>query len=288
MPVYPQLYTEIHDGDDATANSINSRLSEISNAVGQLGDGTDPLASPDITSFINSVHLHTNDASGGQMPFDDLDTSGATAGQKWIADGAGGGSWTTGFPFLAAITQAARISDISNEWLRCDGRTIGNATSGGTARANADMHDLFVHLWSESTNAELIIQDSSGSPTTRLGTAELDWDDDKRLPLPDARGRVIGMMDDPTGADPANIVTDAAADVLFGVMGEEAHTLTEAELAAHNHTGSMATAGGAGIYPISGNSTPTGTYTLNNTGSGSAHNNMQPILFLNYFIYTGN
>lgn len=289
MATYPPLYSEIHDDDAATANSVNSRLSEISNAIGRLGDGTDPLASPNIVSFVNGEHLHSDAASGGKLPFDNIDTTGATAGQKWVADGAGGGSWVSGYPIISDVVIRARISDDGNRWLRLDGRTIGNALSGATARDNEDMHDLFVHLWSESTNAELIIQDSSGTPTTRLGTAELDWDDDKRMPLPDTRGRTIVGMDDPTGADAANVITDAAADVLFGVMGEDVHVLIEAETPIHTHTVAryLESAGATRIHAVD-----SGAFDSNETsssfGGGGSHNNVQPVIFMNYFIYTGN
>ena len=299
MPTYPALYTDIVDGTDANAAGMNSRLQEISNAIGQIGDGSAPLASPDITSFVNSVHLHTNDATGGQMPFDNLDTTGSTAGQKWVSDGAGGGSWVSGFPILAAIVLWARISDVSNQWLRLDGRTIGNATSGGTARANADMEDLFTHLWSEFTNTELIIQDSTGTPTTRGANAAADWAADKRMPLIDMRGRTVAGMDDPTGAAAANRVTDAEADALGGSMGEEDHTLTESELAAHGHQLTQKNDGTLPLYNEEGGTArniigeggatdSTDLLYSQDAGSDGAHNNMQPTLFLNYFIYTGN
>ncbi len=288
MPTYPALYTVIQDGDDGTANSVNSRLTEISDAVGRLGDGTDAFASPDITSFVNSEHLHAAAASGGQIPFDNLDTTGASAGEKWIADGAGGGSWTSGYPIISAVTLMARISDDGNRWLRCDGRTIGNGTSGGTARANDDMHDLFVHLWSEFTNTELVIQNSSGTPTTRGGTAELDWDADKRMPLLDCRGRIIAGMDDPTGSAAANRVTDAAADALGGSMGAETHALIDDELAEHEHSTNniLDLPGGGGIGGLTAGATVTST--VGSAGGDDPHNNMQPTIFLNYFIYTGN
>lgn len=289
MAIYPALYTEIQDGDDGTAASVNSRLTEISNAVGRLGDGTDSLASPWIVSHINSQHDHSNAASGGTIPFDNLDTSGANAGDKWVADGAGGGSWISGYPIMSAMSLMARISDDGNRWLRCDGRTIGNATSGGTARANADMHDLFVHLWSEFANTELVIEDSGGTPTTRGASAEDDWDADKRMPLLDVRGRTIAGMDDPTGADAANRVTDAEADVLGGVMGAETHTLIQSELPIV--VGNLAAYTGA--YTIGSNAyqlTNATNLTTNvgNAGGDQPHANMQPTMFLNYFIYTGN
>lgn len=286
------LFTQLQDGDDATANSINAPLTELSDAIERLVDGTDPLTSPDIISFINSPHDHSDAANGSKIPFDNLDTSGATVGQKWVADGAGGGSWISGYPILSAMAVMARISDDGNRWLRCDGRTIGSAASGGTARANADVEDLFTHLWSEFTNTELVIQDSTGTPTTRGANAAADWAADKRMPLLDCRGRLIAGMDDPTGSAAANRVTDAQADVLGGSMGEESHTLVESELAAHTHPISLKVAGAGGTQNSVAATGDAGAATAdgvtNSTGGDGAHNNVQPTMFLNYFIYTGN
>ncbi len=289
------LFTQLNDGDDATANSINAPLTELSDAIGRLVDGTDPLATPDIANFVNSPHNHANAANGGLIPFDNLDTTGATVGQKWVADGAGGGSWISGYPIVSAMAVMARISDDGNRWLRCDGRTIGAATSGGTARANADMEDLFTHLWSEFTNTELVIEDSTGTPTTRGASAAADWAADKRMPLLDMRGRTVVGMDDPTGADPANRVTNAQADILGGSMGAETHTLVESEQASHKQiirARLNAAAGSSTDSVVATNNTGTTSYIdayTNASGGGDgAHNNMQPTMFLNYFIYTGN
>lgn len=65
-----------------------------------------------------------------------------------------------------------------------DGGTIGDASSGGTSRANADAADLFAVLWNGSTNAVLPIQNSSGAATTRGASAAADFAAHKRLPVP--------------------------------------------------------------------------------------------------------
>lgn len=131
--------------------------------------------------------------------------------------------------------------------------------------------------------------------------------------LPDIRGRVIAGQDDMGGAS-ANRLTGVAGsvdgDVLGGSGGEETHTITEAELAAHLHaqtaqtpTFTFSTAGFGdgspsvpqqvvvGISPSSsGNSlTTVADATPGNTasvGGGSPHNNVQPTLILNYIIKT--
>jgi len=90
--------------------------------------------------------------------------------------------------------------------------------------------------------------------------------------LPDCRGRV-----------PAMLSTDTEFDVMGETGGENTHTLTEAELAAHTH---------AGYNPPSGTVCTTGTSAYasagntESTGGGGAHNNLQPYITINYIIKT--
>lgn len=65
-----------------------------------------------------------------------------------------------------------------------DGRTIGNAVSGATSRANADTFDLYKVLWEGVSNAYLAIQNADGVPTARGASAEMDFAANKRMPLP--------------------------------------------------------------------------------------------------------
>jgi hypothetical protein len=68
-------------------------------------------------------------------------------------------------------------------WLLCDGKTIGNGSSGATGRANADVEDLFAFLWESHSNTLLAIQDSAGVATSRGISAAADFAANKRLPL---------------------------------------------------------------------------------------------------------
>jgi hypothetical protein len=191
------------------------------------------------------------------------------------------------------LKPSSRISDSTNVWLRSDGRTVGNGVSGATARANTDMLTLFTHLWDEFSNTELVIQDSSGTPTARGASAAADWSANKRMPLPDLRGRTIAGMDDPTGADAADRITDAGADILGDNVGSEEHILTTSEMPIHTHTARAKDGGtlNSTLWLESGDAT-TATIAdagmINNAGGGLGHANIQPTYFLNYFIYTGN
>jgi microcystin-dependent protein len=198
-------------------------------------------------------------------------------------------------------------------WVRANGRTIGSVSSGATERANADTEDLFLFLWPDTS---LSVSGSRG------GTAAGDWSANKTIALPDFRGRVpVGP--DSFGNSAAGRITDAVlgvdSDTLGLAGGAQTHALITAELASHTHTGTTASNGahthgitigtsdigdadggdkrlmtsdGGGltngttsshIATVSGGA-HTHTITTDATGSGTAHNNLQPSLVVPYFI----
>lgn len=150
---------------------------------------------------------------------------------------------------------------------------------------------------------------------TILSTTYGSGDGSSTFNLPDLRGRVPGGKDNMGGAA-ANRLTTAGSGVdgttLGASGGAQTHTLSEAQLPSHTHSGSTASAGahthsmnvlgpppgsGAAYYPINDSNfnsvtatdsagAHTHTVTIGNTGSGSAHNNTQPTLVLNYIIKT--
>jgi len=205
-------------------------------------------------------------------------------------------------------------------WLIANGNTIGNAASGGTARANADTAVLFAILWDNFAQTELPIQTSTGAASTRGASAAADYAANKRMPLPDIRGRVVAGWDNLTSVSRLT----APLDDTFGATGgASSHTLATNELPTHNHdagtiatvsagahthTMNMTTSGddnpGGGNNPIStsgGGATPVNpanyiaansngdhvhsiTGSTGNAGSGAAHNNTQPTIIANVLI----
>lgn len=95
--------------------------------------------------------------------------------------------------------------------------------------------------------------------------------------VPDLRGRVAVGMGQGSGL----------SDRIMGVTGgEENHALTAAENAAHTHTVSLHS-GYAGSATIGGSPAGlTNTQTSSSSGSGTAHNTMQPFLIINFIIKT--
>lgn len=116
--------------------------------------------------------------------------------------------------------------------------------------------------------------------------------------VPDLRGRTPMGMDDFGGSlsssGPANRVTNVQADVLGGSLGTETHTLTSAEMPSHTHSYTdryFASGSGGALTGVTSPSTTTNTFatfagTTDSTGTGSAHNNMQPSIAMLYIIKT--
>ncbi len=73
-------------------------------------------------------------------------------------------------------------------YLWCNGKTIGDGSSGASARANTDTHDLFVVLWRATG---LRIYESTGALSARGASAEADWASHKRLALPNIDDRFL-------------------------------------------------------------------------------------------------
>lgn len=190
-------------------------------------------------------------------------------------------------------------------WVRCNGRTIGSATSGATERANADTEDLFTHLWTEDSNLSV-----SGG---RGASAAADWSANKTITLPDARHRTISALGSMGSSNASRLsstyfgaVSGAAGDTLGDVGGLESHTLTTAQLAvttptvaSYNLTYSdsralftspnVADAADGSLNIATANTTDTGqavggTITMNSFGSGNAHNNTQPTILMTLYI----
>ncbi len=177
-------------------------------------------------------------------------------------------------------------------WVLASGNTIGDGSSGGTERANADTSTLFSLLWSAYGNTELPIEDSSGVASTRGANAAADFAAHKRMPLPDLRGRVpVGK--DNMGGTTASRITNAGAGIVGTTMGAsggaQTHTMTSAEMPSHTHTidGGGNAIGSLAVTPYAmGADTSVGAVAnvVNNTGGGGAHNNTQPSLISTYII----
>jgi hypothetical protein len=80
-------------------------------------------------------------------------------------------------------------------FVRCNGRTIGSATSGATERANADTSALFSFLW--GADANLAVSGGRGA------SAASDFAANKTITLPDCRNVAMAGLGDMGNSDRA-------------------------------------------------------------------------------------
>ena len=199
---------------------------------------------------------------------------------------------------LAFTTGDAKLTlkaTADSGWIMADDGSIGNGASGASNRANADTEDLFTLLWDNVSDTYAPVSSGRGA------SAADDFAANKTITLTRTLGRSLGVA----GAG-ASLTSRALGEYL----GAETHALTEAELASHTHTATVTDGGhshtqtyltsGAGTgNSVSGGafvagqtnatnttaSATTGITVANSsTGSGTAHNIMQPTSFWNVMI----
>lgn len=227
-----------------------------------------------------------------------------------IGASSSGGGGTPVDPSTVAQTgdvKARFEDDIITGWVRVNGRTIGNASSGASERANADTQALFIYIWqtysSPSVNVVCPVVGGIGA------SALADFNGGKQITLLDARDRTIVGLD---------TMGNAALNGFTGVPftagnpaapgssgGEMVHPLTITELASHTHvvtdpghghtigdTQGTSTVPGSFLFrgSVNGGGFPIGPAVPNTTGisiqangNGTAHNNAQLFLLATIF-----
>lgn len=183
-------------------------------------------------------------------------------------------------------------------WLLFNDGTIGNVGSGAVY-ANANAQNVFEMLYALS-DADCPLFTITGAATTRAaqGAAATAWAAGCRVSMPLVLGRALAAAGSGAGLKARNV---------GDVVGEETHTLIEAELPVVTPAGTIANTvspnnsmapnpasgtgssnfGSQGSYYIS---TQFDVFSVNSTftgtpfGSGDGHNNMQPTTFLNAMV----
>jgi hypothetical protein len=254
-----------------------------------------------------SVHVRLTD-SGGVVQFDY--PSMLVIGPSGGGGGGGGVDPTTVFATGDCIW--LEQTGIRTGWVRDNGKTIGNAVSGASERANADCSNLFVYLWTNKSNTECPVSGGRGA------SALADFNAGKTIQLPDKRGYMPGGDTAMGNADLGNL---AGVPFTFGNSstpgskgGEATHALLVGEVpnlnlsgttglqsVGHTHdtvvqTDAFSPGGRGGIsIPLgtASNATYTsGTESANHThsfsgattnGGGGAHNNTGLIVIGTYY-----
>jgi len=208
-------------------------------------------------STVGSSQIDANAVTASELNI----SGNGTDGQSVVSDGDGSFSYSTIFPFVAGMVIPFAGSSAPTGFLLCGGQAV-----------------------SRSTYATLF-----GIIGTTYGVG----DGSSTFNLPDLQGRVVAGKDDMSGSS-ANRLTDQTGglngDTLGDTGGSETHTLTTAQLPAHSHSSvvrsvsfsSSASYGDGSQGAVSSMTVNSGS--TNSTGSGSAHNNVQPTIILNYII----
>lgn len=142
------------------------------------------------------------------------------------SSGGGGGSPVDPTTVLTSCDmKVAYGTSVLSGFVRANGRTIGNATSGATERANADTSALFACLY--NADANLVVSGGRGA------SAAADFAANKTIALPDMRGRAMAGLDD-MGNTAAGVLTGTNFGVTPTVLGAkggaESHSVAQANL----------------------------------------------------------
>ena len=202
----------------------------------------------------------------------------------------------------ATTTPAITLSTSITGLLKGNGTAISAATSGTDYSPALPAGVMFPYGGSSAPSGWLLCDGTAVSRATysalftAISTSFGVGDGSTTFNLPNTARRTL------VGAGGSGTAT--LANTVGSTGGSETHTLTTAELAVHSHgvtdpghthsyddelgslniyAGGITPAITTGTTSISTDSNTTGI-SINNEGSGSAHNNLQPSLVVNYII----
>lgn len=173
-------------------------------------------------------------------------------------------------PFTTGDVKLTLKTVADTGWVLMDDKTIGNAASSATGRANADTVTLFTLLWTNTADAQCAVS------TGRGASAAADYAANKTIALPKALGRALATYGAGSGL---------TSRVLALATGDETITLDTTMIPSHSHNVPGDSTGVGGSANARNGSVGGGTdIATTSTGGGAAHANMQPTLFLNTMI----
>lgn len=195
-------------------------------------------------------------ASSGAGPWEEIPFLATARGFGAVASLAAGQTYlsSTTWPIPVGMVGEFLRATAPAGWVEGNGGTIGNASSGGTLRANVDTENLFTELWNSCTNTVLPIQTSAGALSTRGASAAADYAANKRLPVPDLRAEFTRGLDNERGIDAARALGSSQAGAIESHLHSVDPPSTASSSDAHTHT--LTTVGGV----HGANSGSTGTF----------------------------
>jgi len=261
-------------GSGAAVTEIKPNAADASVVTATLAD--DAVTNAKIADdAVNADSVADNSIGAAAINID----GNGTSGQAVISDGDGSFSYTSNVVPSGALMPFAGVSAPTG-YLLCDGSAVSRST--------------YATLFAALDNGN-IYGAGDGSSTFNL---------------PDLRGRVVAGQDDMGGSSGNRLTNQTGGlngDTLGATGGSETHTLTTAQLASHTHsfsdtdtitniaiprtlivgaTNNSVNVDGSGVRVDAGSKTVSISGTTGSAGSGSAHNNVQPTIILNYIIKT--
>jgi hypothetical protein len=188
------------------------------------------------------IKVRITDADGAQVfNQDNIPVTGFSSG------GGGGGTIDP-----TTVMQTGQLipwysTGVVTGFVRGNGRTLGNGSSGATERANADTAALYAFLYNADPN--LVVSSGRGA------NAAADYAANKTIALPDFRGRALAFMDD-MGNSAAGRLTatyfGTAATVLGAAGGAESKVVVTANLPPYTPAGTIVSTPNVGTVLIPG------------------------------------
>lgn len=201
------------------------------------------------------VKVRITDSNGTQIfNQDNIPVTGFSSG------GGGGGTIDPTTVLQSGQLIAMYGTGILSGFVRANARTIGNASSGATERANSDTAALFAFLWNADANLTV--------STGRGASAVADYAANKTIALPDFRGRAIAGLDDMgnTAAGRLTATYFGTAATVLGAAGG-----AESALLAANQVPTITSVNAAQAISVvsTSNKVVTGTVLPNSGGAAS-------------------
>jgi hypothetical protein len=176
------------------------------------------------------IHVRLTNSNGNPIVDTTMQVLGPSSG------GGGGGATVDPTTLYATGDMKARYgTGPLPGFVRLNGLTIGNATSGATERANADTQALFVYLC--GTDPNLVMTPA------RSGNCLNDYNANKQITLPDGRNTLIAGLGDMGNSDRALFsgvtFTSGSSTILGSVLGAARYTLITANLPPYTPAGAV-------------------------------------------------